>query len=92
MVRETCAGDSLGQEVLRESARLSPSKATGCRTTSSVVLTVDQATMAHEMIHAAGLEGHDRAHPKNLMAEPTDARSEMFKFQVQAAARAYYAR
>jgi len=48
--------------------------------------------MAHEIIHAAGLEGHDRANLKNLMAEPTDARAEMFKFQVQAAANAYYAR
>jgi hypothetical protein len=58
----------------------------------SGVLTVDTATMAHEIIHAAGLEGHDRANLKNLMAEPTDARAEMFKFQVQAAANAYYAR
>ena len=58
----------------------------------SGVLTVDQATMAHEMVHAAGLEGHIRSTTKNLMSEPTHERSEMFKLQVQAVARAYFAR
>jgi hypothetical protein len=58
----------------------------------SGVVTVDKATMAHEMVHAAGLEGHIRSTATNLMSEPTDARSEMFKFQVQTVARAYFAR
>jgi len=58
----------------------------------SGVLTGDRATMAHEIVHAAGLEGHLRGNTKNLMAETTHERSEMFKFQVQAVAKAYYAR
>jgi hypothetical protein len=58
----------------------------------SGVLTVDKATMAHEIVHAAGFEGHFRGNTTNIMADPTHERSEMFKFQVQAVARAYYAR
>jgi len=58
----------------------------------SGVLTGDHATMAHEMVHAAGLEGHIRSTTKNLMAEATHERFEMFKFQVQAVARAYFGR
>lgn len=58
----------------------------------SGVLTGDQATMAHEIVHAAGLEGHIRSNTTNLMAEPTHERSELFKFQVQTVARSYFAR
>jgi hypothetical protein len=58
----------------------------------SGVLTVDKATMAHEIVHAAGLEGHLKSTTTNLMSEPTHERSEMFKFQVEAVAKAYYSR
>ena len=58
----------------------------------SGVLTADRATLAHEIVHAAGIIGHDKAHPSNILAEPTDSRSEMYKFQVQQVAKAYFAR
>jgi hypothetical protein len=58
----------------------------------SGVLTPDTATLAHEIVHAAGIIGHDRAHSNNIMTEGTASRSEMFKFQVQQVAGAYFAR
>src|SRR5262245_24346589 len=48
----------------------------------SGVLTGDQATMAHEIVHAAGLEGHILSTSKNLMSAPTTARAEMFQILV----------
>ena len=56
----------------------------------SGVLTPDKATLAHEIVHAAGIIGHDKAHASNILAEPTSSRSELFKFQVQKVAGAYF--
>jgi hypothetical protein len=58
----------------------------------SGVLSPDRATLAHEIVHAAGIIGHDRTHPNNILAEGTNSRSEMFKFQVQQVAGAYFTR
>jgi hypothetical protein len=58
----------------------------------SGVLAKDKATLAHEMVHASGIPGHDRAHRDNIMSEVTDNRSELFRSQIQQLAGAYFAR
>jgi hypothetical protein len=60
----------------------------------SGVLAADRATLAHEVVHAAGLPRHfSGPHlKKNVMHEAAGSRSEMFKFQVQAVAKAYFSR
>jgi hypothetical protein len=58
----------------------------------SGVLTPDKATLAHEIVHAAGIPGHNKSHPNNIMADGTNSRSEFFKFQVQTVAKGYFAK
>lgn len=58
----------------------------------SGVLAPDRATLAHEIVHAAGIAGHLRGldNQKNLMSELNSSRAEMFKLQVQKVAGAYF--
>jgi LysM repeat protein len=54
-------------------------------------LAPDRGTLAHEIIHAAGFGPHI-PRPKNIMAETTDAREEIYRMHVEMVARAYFTR
>jgi hypothetical protein len=51
----------------------------------------DRATLAHEIIHATGFLPHI-PRPKNLMAEITGSRHEIFRMHVEMLAKAYFSR
>jgi hypothetical protein len=56
----------------------------------SGVQSPDKATLAHEIMHGAGFVGHDKANQKNILAEVTSSRGEMYKFQIQQLASSYF--